>query len=172
MFKFSVWFLAITIFLTQSGDLLQPLLIRTGVLKRPFTIQDLCDEKFLPASLCSITGYASNEMSVAKIKKSRIRLPGIMLEKLKKKDDDDLDTLKGRLAAALKRVKKMVLPKNFKMPCLTGDCGMGEKIKREREEYESLFLDKKSKKSSKIPEEKDPDVAEKRDEPEQAVPAQ
>ena len=41
MFKFSVWFLAITIFLTQSGDLLQPLLIRTGVLKRPFTIQDL-----------------------------------------------------------------------------------------------------------------------------------
>ena len=50
--------------------------------------------------------------------------------------------LQEKIADTYNKLKDMITMKNIKMPCLFGNCKIGDKIKKERAEYERLQEEK------------------------------
>ena len=48
--------------------------------------------------------------------------------------------LQEKIVDTYKKLKQMIMLKNIKMPCLFGNCNIGDKIKKERDAYEKLHV--------------------------------
>jgi len=141
--KCAVWLVVVLVIGNQLNDVVQDILVSSGVIKKHIAIQDVCDAMDLPPCVSELVGckVASNLIEEAKDQpqKMKIKLSAKVLEKVKfeTREKSLTDKFLDRLNDALVWCQRLVLPEDFVMPCLVGDCDMGDKLKKQKEEYEA-----------------------------------
>ena len=74
-------------------------------------------------------------------KKPKLNLGGDLLKKFKFETRQKTlpEKLNEKINQAFAYLQRLVLPEKYVLPCLLGDCDMGEKIKKEKEVYTNLL---------------------------------
>ena len=88
---------------------------------------------------CKVKSKRIEEKDSSESAKPKIKLSGKVLEKVRfeTREKSLMDKFLDKVNDALVWCQRLVLPEDFVMPCLVGDCDMGDKIKKQKEEYEA-----------------------------------
>jgi len=144
--KCSIWLVVLMVVGNQLNDVVQDVLVSGGIIKKHIVMQDVCDALDVPPCVAELVGCKVKTKSIPQDsengdqpKKPKIKLSAKTLEKVKFETREKSLTEKflDRLNDALVWVQRLVLPEDFVMPCLVGDCDMGDKLKKQKEEYEA-----------------------------------
>nr|XP_009858366.3 uncharacterized protein LOC104265625 [Ciona intestinalis] len=149
--KASVWFLLVVLAAGSLNDFLQSSMIDAGIISKQITFKDACKLQILPKWFEETLGCeekkqpkVASPVSHKPKPKLKLNLGGDTLKKFKfeARDKTPIEKLTGLINDGFAYVQRLILPENFVMPCLIGDCNMDKKIKLEKEKYENLLSKK------------------------------
>lgn len=142
IFRAALWIVIIAVVWRKFEQPLQETLVNVGLLDKRLTFDDVCDWVEECPTVHELLGCELK----SKIPEEKIGAkPKLKISKKLLKKKTFTDRMNDALNSIFLWCQSCLLPEEYRVPCLFGDCGMDQEIKRQKDIL--MYRDKKPRKS-------------------------